>query len=212
MSRKLLAFLGPLILALIPVVFGYYLNLNKPDVRYTLSEEIPLSFSSADGNTENVQQLEIRNVGSGLAEKIVVKIAGNITNYEVVKYASSDNVEIYPSQKLVEFVYPLLPSQAGFKIVFTSSDKVEPSDISISHNTGKATDALSASNRLGTYLIWGLYVLVVGGYLASIAISFRNSSLDSWKISVQQKRIDQALTVSKPWYVSEVKWPSIHCL
>lgn len=211
MSKKVIAIIGALAVALVPVIFNYYINLSKPEVKYTLSEEIPLAFSSP-GNpiTENVQQLEVRNIGSVVAEKIVVKISGTISDYVVVKHTSSDVVAVFLNQQPVEFVYPSLPPQAGFKIIFTSSAIIEYEDVDISHNTGEATEALSSSNRSSSYLTIGFYILLFGGYFIGLALYARNTLLDLWKLNTKYKRIDQALKTSKPWYVSEPKWKTIH--
>jgi hypothetical protein len=154
--------------------------------------------------------LEVRNVGSYRAEEIVVKISGNITNYKVIKYISSDRVQAFIEQQPAEFVYRALPPQAGFKIIFISSNVVNPSDISVSHSTGQAIDALSVSNRSSTYAIAGIYALLFGGYLLWMVIGLRDVSFSSWKSETKGKRIDQALKPSKPWYVSDSKWATTH--
>lgn len=211
MGKRIFAILGAIFLALIPVFVGYYLSLDRPDVKYTLSEEIPLSFFTSNITvTENVQQLDIKNVGSAVAERVVVKISGELINYEIVKYASSDSVDEFINQQSAEFIYPELPPQAGFKIIFTSASVIEYSDVSISHNDGEATEALSESNRNTKLFLWGIYFLIFGGYIVAISISIRNSSIQIWKFDTQKKRIDQALNASKPWYVFDDKWPEMH--
>lgn len=204
-------FLGTLLVAIIAALFTYYLNLSKPDIRFTLSEEIPLSFSTGNNtNDENVQQLEVWNVGSSEAKEIVVKISGIITKYKVIKYISSDKVNIFTEQQPVEFVYTALPPQAGFKIIFTSSNAIKPSDIVVSHSSGQAVNALSVSNRSSILLTYGIFTLILGGYVVWIGSSIRNISFDTWKLTTKGLRIDKALKVSKPWYVSDLKWTNSH--
>jgi hypothetical protein len=211
MNNKILPFLGTLIIAVVGVILTYFLNLNKPDVRYTLSEEIPLSFStSSDAENENVQQLEIRNVGSAVAEKIVVKIAGDITKYKILKYISSDEVEDFIDQQSAEFVYPALPPQSGFKIIFTSTKVINPSDLNISHSIGRAVNALAVSNRSSAYITWGIFILLIGGYLIWIFNALRASSFDLRRSEIKWKKIDQALESTKPWYVTDSKWVTTH--
>lgn len=204
-------FLAPLIVAIAAVVVAYLLNIDKPDVRYTLSEEIPLLFTTdSDASSENVQQLEVRNIGSTGANEIVVKISEVISDYKVIKYVSSDTVKTFVDQQPVEFVYSNLPPQAGFKIIFTSPNVVAPPDISVSHSTGQAVDALSVSNRSNNFIIYGIYVLLFGGYILWFAFSMRNLSFDLWRSETKRKRIDQALKTSKPWYVGYSKWAKSH--
>jgi len=211
MNNKIWAVLGTIIVVIIPVLLGYYISISKPDVRYTLSEEIPLSFSVIGGSeSENVQQLEIRNVGSAGAEKIAVKISKNISDYKIIKHLAIDDVEVFIDQMPVQFIYPELPPEAGFKIIFISPNIVEVSDINISHSTGKAIDALTVSNKSSTYLTLGIYGLIFGGYLIWIAISFRNLSFNSWKFETKMKRIDLALKSPKPWYLTDLPWVTAH--
>lgn len=211
MNKIAKSIINPLIVVVVGGLIVFFVTLKKPDVRYTLSEEIPLTFSASDStDRENVQQLEIKNIGSAAAEKIVVKMSGIITNFAVIKHISSDVVDVYINQQPVEFVYPSLPPEAGFKIIFTSPTIIEYGDIEISHNTGEASEALSQSSKSRIYIV-GIYVLIIGSYLIWLTITIRNVSLNSWIRTTRDKRIELALEVTKPWYVSDSKWPAIHC-
>ena len=209
MLRKLLAGLGALSLALVPIFVTYWLNRSKPDVRYTLSEPIPVSFLSAT-TSENVQQLEVRNVGNAEAERIVVKIEGQLTSYEIEKHISSDVVEVFDQQQPVEFIYPELPPQGGFKLVFKSPDAVDNNNVKVMHSTGNATEALSAEKELGNLVATGVSVAILMGYLLVIAHMVGTGLRDSWKLRATHKHPDQVLSLRKPWYIPETTWRNLH--
>jgi len=209
MFRKLLAGLGALFLVLVPIFVTYWLNRSKPDVRYTLSEPIPVSFLSAT-TSENVQQLEVRNVGNAEAERIVVKIEGQLTSYEIQKHISSDVVEVFDQQQPVEFIYPELPPQGGFKLVFKSPDTVDNNNVRVMHSTGNATEALSAEKEFGNLVATGISVAILVAYLLAIAYMVGTSLRDSWKLRATHKHPDQVLSLRKPWYIPETTWRNWH--
>lgn len=201
MIKKLLTGLGSLILVLIPVYLGYYLTQKRPDVRYTLSDRIPLSFSSESNSSivEGIQQLEVRNLGNEKAEKIVSKIAANVTDYEIQKYIASDNVQVFTDQQTFQLVYPELPPQAGFLLIFkTSGDGVNLDDVIVSHDLGIAQEALAkqVSSSFNQIIYWGafLFYIFLGG------ISVRNSFVDWWENSMSHKNIELILRTTRPWY------------
>ena len=209
MLRKLLAGLGALSLALVPIFVTYWLNRSKPDVRYTLSEPIPVSFLGAT-TFENVQQLEVRNVGNAEAERIVVKIEGQLTSYEIEKHISSDVVEVFDQQQPVEFIYPELPPQGGFKLVFKSPDTVDKNNVRVMHSRGNATEALSAEKEFSNLVATGISVAILVGYLLIIAYMVGTSLRDSWKLRATHKHPDQVLSLRKPWYIPETTWRNLH--
>ena len=213
MMKKIFAVIGTIMLVLLPVVVTYYLNnIRKPDVRYILSGAIPLSFSiSAGSNYENIQQLEVKNVGSVQAEKIVINIEKPITEYDIKKYIPSDTVEVYSAQNSVQFIYPALPPQAEFKIVLRSPESISYSDIVVSHNSGIGTEALAPDKgNWANYVPEALFLAATMLYLATTMFTARSSFIDSWKSVSALKRLDLLLAAKKPWYVTSSEWPSIH--
>ncbi len=61
---------APIIVAVIGVILTVILSTQKTELRYTLSEEIPINLTNE--RIQNVQQLVIKNTGDVLAEKIVI--------------------------------------------------------------------------------------------------------------------------------------------
>src|SRR5687767_11722632 len=107
----------PLYLA-VPVIAGlilWYLARNSPDVRYSLSERIPVSFAHPDGNPpdgkapEVVQQLEVKNVGSLQSDNVLVKIRGGIKEHILNKHAEMDVPKVTNRDRSFEVQYPALP-------------------------------------------------------------------------------------------------------
>ncbi len=94
--KKTLAVLGGLVVVLIPVYLTYYLNRNIADIRYTLSERIPVNFTNLDEKpSSGVQQLDVRNIGSAEAKKVVIKISGEVTTYRLEKASEVDEVKVF---------------------------------------------------------------------------------------------------------------------
>jgi hypothetical protein len=209
MLNKALKILGALFLACIPVIVSLYLNRSAPDVRYTLSEKIPISFlSTGTSLSENVQQLEVKNIGNAEATRVVVKINGEITSYEVIKYSAADNVQEFKTPQSLEVVYPQLPPQAGFKIVFKSpGDGIEYRDVAISHDAGIAQEALAKSEPglFGALSVWISYALIVF-YFALIIYYLRKISAETWRERAESQAPLQTLSADKPWYISEKDW------
>lgn len=69
----------------IPAAFWNYYFKESPDVRYSISTSIPLAFEEASNSkrstSEFVQQIEVANSGKAEAKKIVVKLAGPISQF-----------------------------------------------------------------------------------------------------------------------------------
>jgi hypothetical protein len=212
MFKKILTALGAIVVTLIPVFVAYYLNQSKPDVRYTLSEGIPVSFlSTSTIPTESVQQLEVKNVGAAKAERIVVKIEGQITSYEIEKHIASDVVEIFNQQWPIEVIYPALPPQAGFKLIFKSPLGIRYNNLTITHSTGTAKEALLKTERqIGWTVLLGS---VVGFWVFWISMQSKELwalRIDSWKREATRKSASHILSLQKPWYALETKWKALH--
>jgi len=209
MLNKTLKILGTVFLAFIPGILFLYLSRSVPDVRYTLSEKIPISFlSTGTSLSENVQQLEVKNIGNAEATRVVVKINGEITSYEVIKYSAADNVQEFKAPQSLEIVYPQLPPQAGFKIVFKSpGNGIEYRDVTISHDAGIAQEALAKAEPgpFGTLLIW-VYFALVAVYIVLNIYSFRITSVETWRMRAENQSPLQTLEADKPWYIPEKSW------
>jgi hypothetical protein len=201
---KILRAIGALFLIIAPIAITYYINRSAPDVRYTLSEKIPVTFADPTNTSpETVQQLEVKNIGNAEANRIVVKIRGQVTDYAINKYSATDSLQIFDQQQPIEFVYSQLPPQAGFKIVFkTASEGVEYNDVTVSHNTGPAREALSVTRTNSTLLSIGLMTF----YFILSAVSIRSTSVDLWKSGAQLRDIAKIIRANKPWYFFDSEW------
>lgn len=201
---------GQIIVSLLVTVIAgvavyYFTTRAAPDVRYTLSEKIPVTFADPTNTTlETVQQLEIKNIGNAEAQKIVVKIKGQIIAYTINKYSASDNIQVFDQQQPIEIVYSQLPPQAGFKIVFkTESEGIEYSDVTVSHSTGLACEALSRTNSsLSALFSLGLFAF----YAILSAITLRSNLVDIWKSGLRHKDIGEIILKNKPWYSRDSEW------
>ncbi len=199
MLSKIPGGIWSILLIIISALVAYYLNRTVPDVRYTLSEKIPISFLDPSGKlTETVQQLEVKNIGNAEAKRIVVKINGDITSYRIEKYSAADSVEIFEQNKPFEIDYPELPPSGGFKFVLKSpGNGIDYRDLAISHSAGTAQDALSARDSGASFLVtFGLVMI----YVLLFANIFANFSFESWKSEKAREKVERILQEKKPWY------------
>jgi hypothetical protein len=211
--KKIFAIVGAIALVIIPVFVTYFLNRNVPDIRYTLSERISVSFPSPDEKLSGeVQQLEVRNIGNAEAKKIVVKINGVITTYRIEKVSEGDDVKVFNQGSNFELTYPDLPAQAGFKLVFISSGKgIEYNDVSIIHSSGKGTEALATKDTsVLSYVLWGEIILYFG---LNIWVG-RRAILENIKrlrieLDARLKKVEDLWERKAPFYVSDKEWRSL---
>lgn len=199
---KVLKTIGWVIGTLATIYLGYLVNQSVPDVRYTLSEKIPVTFAQpGSSSVETIQQIEVKNVGNAEATRVLIKIDGNVSDYYLQKHSASDKPEIHNEQGRFEIIYPLLPPDAGLKLVFRSPDK----DISlnISHDKGVATDAL-ANKKLD----WGLFVYILAFLLFTVWFlsEIRKISVGSWGTFHKYDQPQQYVQLTKPWYFFDAEW------
>jgi hypothetical protein len=94
--KTMKSFVAFLIIALAAAYYTYYLNRSSPDIRYALSDRIPVSFLGPNEKlSENVQQLEVKNIGTTEAKKIQIKINGEVTSYKIEKASETDNPQVF---------------------------------------------------------------------------------------------------------------------
>ncbi len=202
----------PLYLA-VPVIAGvflWYFNRSTPDVRYSLSEPILVSFAHPGGKlpdgkpAEVVQQLEVKNVGNLQADNVLVKIRGSVKEYILKKHSETDDTKETNRERLFEVHYPALPPGGSFQLSFKSNgDGVAARDVSVSDSRGLARDALaSAGPGTGTYVLWSL----IAFYLLLILSTLRSSSVGGWKIGKWREPVGQIVSSTKPFYMSEKEW------
>ncbi len=199
--------LAALFVAAFSAIFVYYLNEKSPDLRYSLSERIPVSFATNDGKVienktqEVVQQLEVRNVGNLKAENILVKIHGDITGHFLNKHSATDESKITIQPRTFEVQYPALPPGASFQLSFkTIGDGVATQQVAVSDSSGKAQEALSkASPSLSSYTSW----LFIAINTVLTVVSIRWILISSWKMKLGDKPLATVVSSTTPFYMAE---------
>ena len=131
------ALLVPLLVGLVLAVFAYWLNRERYDVRYTLSDKIPFRFGGA--KEEAVQQFDLKNLSRKEVDRIQVKFPPRLTAHEIILNSQGDKVETFTNQDGVEFVYPQLPAQGAFRIILrTPGEGIRRDELSVLHSKGLA--------------------------------------------------------------------------
>ena len=168
------------IIAIGAVFLTYYLNNEKVDIRYTLSENIPVTIAGQKF-AESIQQLDVKNIGNSEAQRITVKINGQITKYELIKNSQADFVQSFKEKDYLELIYSNLPPEGNFKLVFNSPGiGIKTDDIVIKHNKGKGIEALTRT----PFAIYSLFLLLF--YIIIVITGIRTVLTDSWKTFLYQ--------------------------
>lgn len=194
--------------ALITFLFGYYLK-TEPDVRYTLSEPIPVSFLNPEGNPEIIQLLEVKNLGSAKAERIQIKISGRIADQRIEQFSQDDKPVIHNQGNSFEIVYPELPPQGNFKVILKAQgSEVNAGNLRIIDNSGSVRPALAKGNESNLLLLGATLISVVSyGILAFLTA--RTGMRRSEETSLQSKSALQILVAKKPWHIGIDDWSRI---
>jgi hypothetical protein len=198
----------PLIIGLAIAYFGYYLTKEYVDLRYTISEKIPTKFVETS-TTETVQQLVVKNNGNIPATKIIITIDGSIEDYDIRRNSVSDSVEIHRSKNHFEAIYPLLPPDAQFTLVFkTAGEGITRNDLIVKHNNGKALEALESGNEGIGFINYGF--LTVNLYLLFVCVLYaRNGAVENFISKGSYKEYYEYLSLKKPFYINHNKWDEI---
>lgn len=196
---------GPLIVGILLAVFTYYLNYQKVDVRYLLYESIPVDISGTTSAT-SIQQIIVVNMGNVKAERIIVDITENLKDYDIVKYSQSDVVNQYHSQSNYELIYPELPPQGSFRIIFKSQGTgIKKDNIIVKHNKGVGTEILEKTNPPLTLWIY------ITGFLIFILMGIRETLIYGWDYNSRTiQKADLVLKrTKKPFYITKGRWDKI---
>ena len=141
----------------IVALFTYYLSIERANIKYSLSEIIPVSFLN-EKSPANIQQLEVKNFGNKEAKKIQIKARGKIVDYKLFPYSKADAFEDFMSENSIEIVYPELPPGGSFKLIIKSLvEGINEEDINISHSSGKGDSALAQEKMIGVESTFGSY-------------------------------------------------------
>lgn len=190
--------------------FGFSLNKEYVDLRYTLSEKIPTKFIETSP-AETVQQLVVKNNGNIPATKIQITIDGVVEDYDILKNAISDVVEEHNSKGHFEAIYPSLPPEGQFSYIFkTSGMGITKYNLSIKHNKGKAQEALaSGKESILSSLSGYIFLAVIIFYIIMCIFQGRSMAIDRLESSGSYTNYYDYLSKKKPFYVTQDKWNSI---
>lgn len=197
-------FIAPLAVALIVLLVSSYINRSKPDIRFSLSGGLPRELLG-ETSTENVQLLEIRNIGKDEAQRLTIKINAALTSYKLKKLSEADKVEEFPSPNGLEIVYPSLPPQGTIKVILQSRTTIEKSGIDVSHSKGKGEEAFTggASFRL-SYI--GIAIFLI--YFFFMIMLLRSMAIDHLE-SQTKYAFNEILLKKKPFYIDKKRWNAI---
>lgn len=200
-------FIAPLAVALIVLFVGAYINRSKPDIRFSLSGGLS-SELLGETSTENVQLLEIRNIGKEEAQRLRIKINASLTSYKLKKFSEGDKVEEFPSSKGLEIVYPSLPPQGTIKVILQSRATIGKFDIDVSHSKGKGEEAFTGEASSG--LIYGGIALffVLGFYGFMLIMLGKSSAIDHLE-SQSEYASNIILSRRKPIFIDQKRWNTI---
>ena len=175
---------------------------RPPDLRYQLSSPIPTG-----AGTQNVQQLEIANVGNAVAQRVQVQVRKKIGDVSVIKDSEADTYKQYPKGEGIEVVYDSLPPGGTVRMIFTfTGTSLGAGDLSIRHQEGVARAAL-ASTPTPWYQI-GLDSFLLLSMVLYLGSSFRHLSL---AILLPDSRYQSMALIkrSKPVYLGEKEWQEL---
>lgn len=198
-------FIFPTLVAIVAGLFLFYFQQDKPDVRYSLSQQLPLNFA-AGGNSENVQLIEVKNVGKSEAQGILVKSDKKVVKFEIQKNSRSDVVESPKDNGPFEVKYATLPPGGNFKIILMSAGEgLVGGDFSITHSKGKASDAFSSNKGWIFFLFWGM----MGFAAFFMLLSMKEFASQRWESRITYDA-DKVLKTKKPFFINHEKWRVIN--
>jgi hypothetical protein len=191
------------------VLLTQYLSRDHVDLRYTLSEPIPLRFGGESGFA--VQQVLVANKGDSPAKNIHLKIPKGIVDYQVDKNYATDAPQVDKASDNFEVIYPELAPQGQFRVVLkTTGIEIGRSDLSIRHQSGWAVDAFNAPASLWSWLV---IAIAFGGALLSAATGLAQIPLtkaESWMRKAEgYDSWQEVLNSERPFYISVPKWRNI---
>lgn len=198
-------FILPTLVIIVAGFVLFYVQQDKPDVRYSLSQRLPLTFSVGN-STENIQLLEIKNVGKTEAQAILIKSDKKVARFEIQKYSRSDVAETPKENGPFEIKYASLPPSGNFKLILMSSgDGFASGDFSITHSKGKASDAFSTNYGWVIFIFWGM--LGIAGFF--MLLSMKDFASQRWESRITYDA-DKIFKAKKPFYINKEKWGVIN--
>lgn len=198
--------------SLAAVYLSKYLSREHIDLRYTLSEPIPLKFGGETGFA--VQQVSVVNNGENAAKNIHLKIPKGLVDFQLDKNYATDVPQVEKSTENFEVVYPELPPQGHFRLVLkTAGVEISRSDLSIRHQSGWAIDALNAPPSLWSWLIIFVWFAIILGSIGWSVSQIIESLRESWRSKADTyARWQEVLKAKRPFYFPQLKWTEIRNL
>ncbi|MDD5503782.1 MAG: hypothetical protein PHV77_00510 [Candidatus Omnitrophica bacterium] len=202
-----------IIVPLIAVILSFALNKKSPNVSYTLSKGI--SITSFQGETIKpedakviAQELVIKNLGNLKAENVRVTIKRKVIKYDVNRNFASDKPEIIKKDAEFSLLYPELPPDGNFTLIFSSiGADVQDENITIADQNGLCKPALSQSNSSTILSILLLSVIYLIHILFILICSFLRGY---WTGKSEFKSYREIISKKKPFvYLTEVKLDEI---
>lgn len=182
--------------------FIYFLGNEKPDVVYTVSDNIPSSFEKSDSN---IQQITVKNLGEEPAKSIQVLIDEKVYKSRVIKDSEQDNFNEYPDD--YELVYNELPPEGSFRlIVETSKNGLNESVLTVKSKNGLARNGLE-NNSNSFFILFYSVVIVI--YLAlSLQNSMTQRYITKYTYFANLSPINK-LHRKKPFYFIKGNWTQL---
>ena len=199
-----------ILVPIILVLLNYALNEKSPNVRYSLSKGIHVPFFQNEQFSKHedisVQELVVKNIGNATSKKIQIRIEKSIIKYNITKNLSGDNPQVFSGRRRFELLYPELPPDGEFRLVFYSSgDGVTDKDLIVKDQNGLCKPAFYQSKN-----IWDIFLLFIFVTYLVIAIIFILISFakDRWQ-TLQYKDYYEIISKRKPFYLSVESWNNI---
>jgi hypothetical protein len=199
-------FTSQIIIGLIVLVVGaimvQFVNSNSPECYYSLSS--PISTKLIDSTTNNVQYLEVVNIGENPAKEVLVKIMSKtrIAVMEVQKANTIDSFQINLLENSEPAVYySKLKNDSKFGIIILSDSPISTKDVYVSYDGGVASvrDSKGLFERYGGLVMPFIYLALI---LHQLVTTIRRSEIDS----IKRNRYPNFIGVQKPWYLDAKEW------
>lgn len=202
--------IGVILIPIIVVFLNSLLNKKSPNVRYTLSGGIPVSFLQdkqlSKGEDVSVQELVVKNIGNAESKKVQIRIGKPVIKYGITKNFSGDNPQVFSKNNRFELLYPELPPDGEFRLVFyTLGSGVTEKNLVVKDQNGLCKPALYKGKNIMNIILLSLFVIYFIGAIFFLLISFFK---DRWQ-RLQYKSYYEIISKKKPFYLSRESWDEI---
>ena len=197
------SFVIPVLVTIVAGLFLWWWAHETFEVRYALSERIPVDFGGAQQAA--VQQLEVRNVGKTSVDHVVVKLPNRISKFKLLKNSESDETKVYP--EAFELNYAEMPPGASFRLVVeTDGTGIKKEEVVVRHSHGTAEEALASTS--GATLSGLISLAFFTAYFVLTLSSVRNTLVESL-VHKSAFRPEAVLERKRPFYLGEKTWAEV---